>query len=238
MTILSTLEKYTHKALDPALLVVNKSLEKGSFDNALIVLGAFGWVVSMLAQVTAIKTNKNIPDDKKKFLIPQETSDGLVNAGLFTIFTSTLTRSAKKAVDSGRLLTDELRDSLKNISIAKGEKLEDIISAVANPGNIHNKLKNIESDVVNFSKSQAEEVLPKFKKFKGGMGMVATLIGSVLACNIATPIARNQIGAHFEKKAKEAEVAKLTPANQPMQLTNTVAKRPVLPSVFSSITKI
>jgi hypothetical protein len=56
-----------------------------SGESILIVFGAISWLTAMIAQVLAIKSNKKISEDKKKFLIPQETADGLSNTLLYTL---------------------------------------------------------------------------------------------------------------------------------------------------------
>lgn len=50
--------------------------------NALIVLNAVGWVFSAAAQIGMIVFSKHIDKKEKKFLVPQEVADGVINIGL------------------------------------------------------------------------------------------------------------------------------------------------------------
>lgn len=51
--------------------------------KSLIHLGAVGWFFSAVAQIGMIATNKDIEKKEKKFLIPQEIADGVINVGLY-----------------------------------------------------------------------------------------------------------------------------------------------------------
>jgi len=50
-----------------------------------------------------------------------------------------------------------------------------------------------------------KEVEKDFTKFKTGLGVLTTVIGSVIACSIITPIVRNAVANHFQKKALAKE---------------------------------
>ncbi|MDD3150022.1 MAG: hypothetical protein PHV68_04235 [Candidatus Gastranaerophilales bacterium] len=72
---------------------IQRKLQRFSTDKMsdagtlLKMLSTITWAVSSLAQVAAITTNKEIPTKDKKFLIPQEIADGVVNVSLFWTFT-------------------------------------------------------------------------------------------------------------------------------------------------------
>ena len=46
-----------------------------------------------------------------------------------------------------------------------------------------------------------EAIKPDYNKFKGGLDVIATTAGSILSCNIVTPIIRNNIAANRQRQA-------------------------------------
>lgn len=296
--------------LKAPLNTLYKLVEKGSVDTPLIVLGAFGWFVSMLAQITAIKTNSNISDEKKKFLLPQETADGLVNTGLYLGVTTLFSNTIKKAISKGKIIIPGIEREIQEVIDQRGlketvanvikkannaTKKEDYLDEffkgkeddVANldemdivpnreraerPGSSLDKrnissidrLEDVAEDVIGRDRNdtfeqaargiknevitevetearnlgrEAESNLGTFKTFKSGAGVIATIAGSVLSCNIITPILRNEIGAHFQQKAEMAQKPKATAAQFNMLTPNAYTNSRAI-ATFSSITKI
>ena len=56
--------------------------------NMLVHTGVLGWILSSLAQVSAVVFNDQIPKEQKSFLIPQEIADAAVNIISFYVITS------------------------------------------------------------------------------------------------------------------------------------------------------
>lgn len=67
----------------------------GNNGKMLLHMGALGWVLSSASHILMIAKSPTIGKEKKKFLLPQEILDGVVNVGLYY----TLTDFAKKGVD-------------------------------------------------------------------------------------------------------------------------------------------
>ncbi len=82
-----------------------KIMAKFADDNAkfLFLTAAFGWFLASAAQTFGIITNKKIDDEDKKFLIPQEIGDGLVNIGLYALITAPLMKHTQKMIDKGAI---------------------------------------------------------------------------------------------------------------------------------------
>lgn len=87
--------------------------------KGLLHLGAIGWVLSSAAQTFMIATNKDIDSHKKKFLIPQELTDGAVNLTLYYTITAGIKKFADSLVENGHIIGEEtdkfLTDFTKNI---------------------------------------------------------------------------------------------------------------------------
>lgn len=166
----------------------------------LIHTGVIGWVLSAMAQVAAIAINDKIPKEQKLFLIPQEMADAAVNILSFYAVTQTFQSVAGKLVKTGKWLPAEIRTFLKNSNLADkvGKKGFDVLK----DGHLSSKL------------------IPKYKGFNAGIDVAATTVGSVLSCNIITPIIRNDIAARRQKKG-------LSRMNEKNNVENPVQKSPI-----------
>ncbi len=197
-------------------------------DKALIGVGAVGWLISMFAQITAVKTNESLSPEKKKILLAQETADGITNTLLYLGVTSILTFFAKKKVDSGKIISEELMDMFNSQSQKTGKKFAELTKEIAATG----QLKDVSS-----------ETIKTFTNFRSGVAIIATIIGSVLSTNIATPIIRNYMGNYYQKKAKSIEEKANPIQTQPIYST---LKTPTPPAftksntfaTFTNITKV
>ena len=162
-------------------------------DNAakmLIYTGVLGWFLSSAAQVVAIMANKEVPREAKFYMIPQEIGDGAVNILSFFAITSVIKKLGSKAVSTGILTTKTIRNFLrsKNFYNKKniGYRKFDIGELFTN------------KDITNGSKEYKD-----YKDFKAGVEVAAMTIGSIISCNIATPILRNRIAEDRQKKSME-----------------------------------
>lgn len=144
----------------------------------LIHTGVIGWVLSAAAQVVAIATNDEIPNKQKMYLIPQELADAGVNIASFYLVTQTFKSVTAKLLNRGKILRKPIREFLKEHNIQKvGEKGFDVLR----DGNL------------------TPEVKKDFLKFRDGVDFIATTAGSILSCNILTPIIRNEIATNKQK---------------------------------------
>lgn len=145
----------------------------------LIHTGVIGWVLSSAAQVLAIVINDKIPKEQKLFLVPQEMADAGVNIASFYLITQSFKSIASKLVKTGKWLPGAVRDALTKSDVADkvGKKGFDVLK--------DGKL--------------TDELVSKYKKFDAGIDVIATTVGSILSCNIVTPVIRNEIAASKQK---------------------------------------
>lgn len=146
----------------------------------LVHTGVIGWLLSSAAQVCAIVINDKIPKEQKMFMIPQEVADAAVNIASFYLITQSVKSVALKLVNSGRLLPKAVKDFLTHKGVAE-------------------KLGKAGFDVYE-SKLLTPSGIKRLNSFKNGVDVIATTIGSIVSCNIVTPVIRNQIAAHRQKK--------------------------------------
>lgn len=146
----------------------------------LIHTGVIGWILSAAAQVVAIVINDKIPKKQKLFLVPQEMADAAVNIVSFYLITQTFASVAGKLVKNGKWLTAPVREFLEKSGL--GDKLGKKGFDVRTSGNL------------------PEELLKQYEKFDKGIDVIATTVGSILSCNIVTPLVRNEIAANRQKK--------------------------------------
>ncbi|MDR1327588.1 MAG: hypothetical protein LBJ74_04200 [Heliobacteriaceae bacterium] len=139
--------------------------------------GTVAWIFSALGQLTAIVFNDKISSDQKAFLIPQELSDAAINILSFYIVTSSVTKLASKLVSTGKVTTKPIREYLEKCGLKdKIGKLDFNI-----PNALGDKFSEIKKD--------------HYKPFKNGVDIAASTAGSVLSCNIITPLIRNSYAA-------------------------------------------
>ena len=109
MSMLSSLKRFSNYAYE------NMTKNPG---NMFLVTGTLGWILSSLAQVTAVVINPKIPKEQKKFLIPQEMADAAANIASFFIITKAFTKFGEGLVQSGKLSTPKIRGYLKVVLIS------------------------------------------------------------------------------------------------------------------------
>jgi len=173
-------------SLSKAFSTFKTTLYKNYGENPgkmLVHTGVLGWILSSLAQVSAVVFNDKISPEQKSFLIPQEIADAAINILSFYVITTSMKGLASKLVSCGKLTTKPIRDFLQKNGI-KGKKY------------IGNANFNIEKDLPNF-----EDIKSEYKPFKNGVDVVASTIGSIISCNIVTPILRNMYASKKQKQA-------------------------------------
>lgn len=148
----------------------------------LIHTGVIGWVMSSFAQIVAILVNDKIPKEQKMFLIPQEAADAAANILSFYLVTRSFTAIGNKLVKTGKWLPANVKNYLiKNNFGDKLGKLDFDISKIKLPYRIKRS----------------------YKLFDNGMDVAATTAGSILSCNIITPVLRNAYASHRQKQSIE-----------------------------------
>lgn len=144
----------------------------------LVHTGVLGWILSSLAQISAVVFNDKISPEQKSFLIPQEAADAAINILSFYVITSSFKSFASKLVSTGKLTTKPIKEGLLKIGI----RPSDIGSYKLNIDNIPHVKKD-------------------YKPFKNGVDVIASTIGSIISCNIVTPVLRNKYASKKQKQA-------------------------------------
>lgn len=150
--------------------------------NMLIWTGVLGWFFSSAAQIVAIAANDQIPKEQKKFLIPQEIGDGAVNVLSFLVVTSAIKGLASKLVSTGKIATPAIREYLKKSKVNPKTTVGNVMFDISKMPNFY-------------------LIKDEYTKFKNGVDVVGMTVGSILSCNIITPIVRNKIAANRQRKA-------------------------------------
>jgi len=187
--------------------------------NFLMITGAFGYVLASLSYVTAILINDKISHKEKRFLIPQEIFDGLINVALFVLLTSKAKKIGEMLILKGKLgngvitklvNSDKTKHFFGNIRLFdKGEKYTEAAARIKDY-----LIKN----------GTAQDV-KSFTKFYNGAGTVTSLIGSVAACNVVTPLVRNKLASAYQKRH-------LGRIERPIELQSTAISSVAIPRVF------
>lgn len=144
----------------------------------LVHTGVLGWILSSLAQISAVVFNDKISPEQKSFLIPQEAADAAINILSFYVITSSFKNLASKLVSTGKLTTKPIKEGLLKLGIR--------------PADIGKS---------NFNIDNIPHVKKEYKPFKNGVDVIASTIGSIISCNIVTPILRNKYASIKQKQA-------------------------------------
>lgn len=174
--------------------------------TAIMAATALGVATSSIAQSMAIAYNKKIVDKEKKFLIPQELLDGAINVAASVLIIGTMSKCAGRLVETGKWSTDGIRELIAKL-----------------PETVKVKMGDPETNLVNiFFEHAAPKDNENFKtiyyKFKWGMEMLSSAIGSVLALSVAAPFIRNYAAAKFQ----QAHLKKQQDNNQTVATVNAI----------------
>lgn len=148
----------------------------------LVHTGVLGWVLSSLAQVSAVVFNDKISPEQKSFLIPQEIADAAVNILSFYTITTSFKKVASKLVSTGKLTTTPIKNFLKKFGLKNKEYI----------GNIKFDIEKL----ANF-----DDIKSEYRPFKNGVDVIASVTGSVISCNLVTPVLRNMYASKKQKQA-------------------------------------
>ncbi len=154
----------------------------------LVHTGVLGWILSSAAQVAAVVFNDKISKEQKVFLIPQEIADAAVNIVSFYAITNSVKAIASKLVKTGKLTTPAILDYLKKTGIKILKNSKDV-----------SPIGKWDFDITKLS--NFDEIEKQFKPFKNGVDVAASLLGSIISCNLVTPILRNEYAARQQKLA-------------------------------------
>lgn len=165
-----------------------KFCEQGVSDRANFLknTAVVGWALSSLAQTCAIFFNDKIPKKEKRFLIPQEIFDGIINATLFWFITSKAANLGKKLVLKKYVLPKSLVSLTKDFKVS-GSDIETMKDSFIG----HIKKIGTNADI-----KTANNAIE-------GTGVAVGIIGAVLSNNIITPILRNKLAGMWQKREQE-----------------------------------
>ncbi|MGN0031755.1 MAG: hypothetical protein ACI37Q_07370 [Candidatus Gastranaerophilaceae bacterium] len=177
---------------------IARNYGKNNVGKMLLHTGVISWILSSAAQVMAIAINDKIPKEQKLYLIPQECADAAVNIVSFYALTKTFKSLGSYLVKTGKLVPGSVRKILKDTNFKD--------------------IGKIGTDIAKDANLPAEE-LKNFERFSSGMDFMFTTLGSIISCNIVTPLVRNQIAADRQKKG----IAKMNEAKDecPSQINST-----------------
>lgn len=157
----------------------------------LVHTGVLGWILSSLAQISAIVFNDKISTEQKSFLIPQEAADAAVNILSFYVITTSFKQIASKLVSTGKLTTKPIKEFLTNLGLK-------------------NRIGKFNFDIEKDLHANFEDIKSEYRPFKNGVDVIASVTGSVISCNLVTPVARNM----YASKQQKETLAKMN-ANKP-----------------------
>ena len=165
--------------------ILTKFCEQGVTDRANFLKNAavVGWALSSLAQTCAIFFNEKMPAKEKRFLIPQEIFDGIINATLFWFITS-------KTANFGKML------ALKKHVVPKS--LSKVLENYTPNGTTIEKLKDgFLSHVKSFGTQNDVKTAANLVE---GLGVAVGLAGAIVSNNIITPVLRNKFAGMWQQK--------------------------------------
>jgi len=149
----------------------------------LVHTGTLGWILSSLAQVTALVFNDKISSEQKSFLIPQEIADAGINILSFYLITNSFKNLASKMVSTGKLTTKSIQSYLQKNGLCSNGRV----------GKLDFNIEKLDD-----FKTGIKE---KYQPFKESVDVVASTIGSVISCNLVTPVLRNIYASDRQKNA-------------------------------------
>ena len=186
-----------------ALSIFDKIYSKYDASKMLIHTGTIGWIMSSIAQIAAVVMNDKISKEQKMFLIPQEFMDACVNILSFYLVTRSFAAVMNKLTNTGKWMSRSVKNHL--VKKGFGDKIGKFDFDISRDTNLRGKM------------------LRNFELHKNGLGMLATTIGTIISCNIITPLLRNRYAA----QRQQANIAKLknpNPSLQNPQTTKDMAK--------------
>lgn len=183
-------------------------------DNFLRCANAFSFSLLCGLQAVAIKINNQVPDDSKKFMIPQELIEGAIKISVFLLMASGFGVIGKSLVKSGLILPKEL---IKKYDLSSVKKAGDFAKTVLNevpkkPEDARTFAKFCEDTATQFNHPNAESLRKEtgelLKTFHSGMGTATNILGMIVGLSIVAPPIRNWVAKEFQHKMKENELLK------------------------------
>ena len=208
----------------------------------LVHMGAAGWVLSSIAQIAMLLGDKKIDKEQKKFLLPQEGADALVNVGMYYSICELIKKGGDWLVEKGHLMTDKVVNEIlkikpDNMPALSQKEWKKLFSSKELGGKLTKALENAKDlDILkNISPAEkakalnaAEKALDCLEQHKNNVGTISAIAASVLACNIVTPLVRNKLAAMMQRDLQKKEDIKI----YKHQISQNITMKNPLPSSF------
>ncbi len=204
--------------------------------------GAIGWALSSIAQITAVSINDKIPKEQKKFLIPQEIADAVINIVSFIAITQTVNKFGKRLVSGGRLVSPAIKKFMVEHGLESKIGTKELIDVFDKKTG----KKLAKKEMASFSISNQEvfkenkDFQKEYSKFYNGVDFISSVVGSIISCNIVTPYLRNAFATREQKRNMLHIQAPSGPV-LPMYSTKTMDEygksslKPIYPNTSSSM---
>lgn len=210
----------------------------------LVHMGAAGWVLSSIAQITMLLSDKKIDKDQKKFLLPQEAADAVVNVGMYYSICEVIKKGGDWLVEKGHLLTDKVVNEILKLKpdamgaltqkewkkLFTSKELGGKLTKILENAKDLNIVKNVSEAEKTRITSAAQKALDVLEQHKNNVGTISAILASILACNIVTPIVRNKLASNMQKDLQKKEDIKLAKH----QISKNITMKNPLPASFKA----
>jgi len=175
------MRQYEHSSKNNYLECKTIRKNQSKFINA---TAAASFSLLCLGEAAAIKLNKKIPEDQKKFMIPQALSEGALNVGIMLSVSTLFRQIGSRLVTNAKVLPKDLPKDIKNPEI-----LKKIIKTFD-----YNDLKHLSN------KGLTQDVFKRVKSFHNGMTtLTGPFAGLLIAQNVMIPIVINKFAAWYRE---------------------------------------
>ena len=189
----------------------------------LVHLGALGWILGSAAQIGVVLGDKRIDKEQKRFLLPQEGADAVVNIGMYYSICELIKKGADKLVEKGLLLTDDVTKAIAKINpfnnpnldykdwknlFTKEELKNNLTKLLKDPDSL-DTFKNLSLDEKAQVKELVKAALETLENHKDNVGVISAIVASVLACNVLTPYVRNIVASKIQKHMTHEEAVQI-----------------------------
>ena len=197
------MSKSLEKVIKNLVEFVYKHLEADS-GTMILITSIIGVALSTIAQTGAVILNKNYTTSQKAFMVPQELAEGCMSICSMFIVTKPIQSFAKKYVSTGKILSKDMIQYLKKISLIdkRGDRNFDLPQAV---NKIVEKIKKSD-EFINSSTTNQKKILSEHNKFLSSYdstldatSAIATTFGSIVSTALISPLVKNTVAANYQK---------------------------------------
>lgn len=190
------MNKFLQKPFD-FLVKQAKTEDLGKLLN---VTGTIGWAASAAAFTGAIALNDNIKKEQKRFLIPQEIADGIINCSLFFIATGRANVWAKKMIKEGRFFPKGLDKIQEGAQKTVTDMRDALVKKKDFMADVKKGKKSVTDEIISKLEKESPNVAEKLKGFSKSFPALISITGSAVAMNLVTPFIRNDVASRIQKR--------------------------------------